>query len=126
MAMMIDINTDSLRNAVDIARRANESLTEAMNLLNQVVIHEDWGCPERDSINHNTITNREAGQKLQAHANDFYNNIAAVTDEFLAAEETINQAINTLDGPLSQFLSLVPSGAASAGVEICSFGNIVK
>ena len=108
MSYLIDINTEELRNAVNIAQRVNTHLTDAMQCLHQVVIHDDWGCPERDSINRNTIENRKAAETLQYNSEVFYKNILFASDRFIQAEKEIEEMLGMVDGPLSQFLSLVP------------------
>lgn len=108
MSYLVDINTEELRNAVNIAQRANTHLTDAMQCLNQVVIHDDWGCPERDSINRNTVENRKAAETLQYNSEMFYKNILYAADRFVQTENEIDQLIGNVDGLLSQFLSLVP------------------
>lgn len=108
MSYLIDINTEELRNAVNIAQRVNMHLTDAMQCLNQVVIHDDWGCPERDSINRNTIENRKAAETLQYNSEVYYKNILYAADRFVQVENEIEEMLGLVDGPLAQFLSLVP------------------
>ena len=67
MAFIVDIDTEELKRAAAIARRANEAITEAMNLLNRIVVHNDWECAERDAINDNTIrTKNDAPDRPQS------------------------------------------------------------
>lgn len=108
MSYLIDINTEELRNAVNIAQRVNMHLTDAMQCLNQVVVHDDWGCPERDSINRNTIENRKAAETLQYNSEVYYKNILYAADRFVQVENEIEEMLGLVDGPLAQFLSLVP------------------
>ena len=70
--MIIDLNTEQLQSAVQIARSANAALTEAASLLNSVVVHNDWQCPERSEINDNTVRNRSQSLTLQADAERRY------------------------------------------------------
>jgi len=86
-----------------------------MQCLNQVVIHDDWGCPERDSINRNTIENRKAAETMQYNSEMFYKNILYAADRFVQVENEIEQMLGMVDGPLGQFLSLVPQGADFGG-----------
>lgn len=115
MAMILDLNTDELQNAVQIARRTNEFLTEAANLLNSVVIHNDWQCPERSEINNNTSRNRSQALALQSDAENLYNNINYAAEQFLAAEREIARSFDTVDTPIASFLSQVPSAVATDG-----------
>jgi len=106
--MTIDLNTEQLQNAVQIARSANAALTEAANLLNSVVIHNDWQCPERSEINDNTARNRSQSLTLQADAERLYNNICYAADMFLGAEQEVSNSFNAVDSPIASFLAKVP------------------
>lgn len=111
--MIIDINTEQLQTAVQIARSANEALTDAATLLNSVVIHTDWQCPERSEINNNTSRNRSQALALQADAERLYSNICYAADAFLAAEQQVSSSFNTVDGPIASFLSKTPANVIS-------------
>lgn len=109
MALIIDINTDELENAVQIARQANAALTEVAELLNSIVIHNDWQCTTRDRINDNTSRNRQQSMQLQNDAEALYNSINYASQEFQAAERTIASSFDAVDGLISGFLSHTPS-----------------
>lgn len=109
----IDLNTDELENAAKIASRANESLTEAMNLLSCVVEHNDWTCAERDAINRNTVDNRVTSQALQNDAQSFYNAIFLAAENFKETEQQIQQSFSSVDSIISDFLSHVPSSSGT-------------
>lgn len=126
MSHLIDIHTEELRNAVNIAQRANTYLTDAMQCLYQVVIHDDWGCPERDSINQNTIENRKAAETLQYNSEMFYKNILYTAERFEQAEREIAEMLGYVDGPLGTFLSLVPQGTSTGSKTIGTFTEGVK
>lgn len=106
--MIIDLNTDQLQSAVQIARSANAAITDAANLLNSVVVHNDWQCPERTEINDNTTRNRGQSLTLQADAERLYNNICYAAEQFLAAEQEVSNSFNAVDSPIASFLSKVP------------------
>lgn len=114
MAVMIDLDTDELRSAVSIAAKANEQLSEAMDLLNAVAVHNDWTCPERNAINNNTIQNRTKADSLRSDAQNFYSVIKYSADRFQELESEINSSFSNVDSALGKFLSLVPSGTAGA------------
>lgn len=126
MAMIIDLNTDELQSAVQIARRTNEFLTEAANLLNSVVVHNDWQCPERYEINNNTTRNRTQALTLQADAENLYNNINYASEQFLAAEQEIYRSFDTVDGPIASFLSQTPSVVSTDGGRNASAWDLTK
>ncbi len=108
MSVIIDLNTDELESVVQIAKRANEMLSEAANLLNSVVIHNDWQCPERTEINNNTTHNRSQSLTLQADAESFYNNINYASQQFIEVENLIYRSFDKVDAPIAQFLSRTP------------------
>ena len=126
MSYLVDINTEELRNAVNIAQTANTHLTDAMQCLNQVVIHDDWGCPERDSINRNTIENRKAAETLQYNSEMLYKNILYATERFIEVENEIAEMLGMVDGPLGQFLSVIPQGAAAGEAAAGGFTSAMK
>ena len=106
---MIDLNTEQLQTAVQIARNANAAITDAASLLNSVVIHNDWQCPERSEINQNTSRNRSDALTLQTDAERFYNNICYAAEQFLAAAQEVSNSFNSVDSPIASFLSKVPN-----------------
>lgn len=112
--MLIDLNTDELQAAANAANQTNAMLVEAMNLLNQVVVHNDWGCPERYAINDNTVQNRTMVLNLQTDAQNFYYNVQQAAQLFLEAEQQINQSFTQVEGSLASFLSLVPNTPSTA------------
>lgn len=107
--MIIDLNTEQLQTAVQIARSANEAITDAASLLNSVVIHTDWQCPERSEINNNTASNRSQALTLQADAERLYSNICYAAEQFLAAEQEVSNSFDAVDTPIAGFLSKVPA-----------------
>lgn len=118
--MIIDLNTEQLQTAVQIARAANEAITDAASLLNSVVVHTDWQCPERSEINSNTANNRSQALTLQSDAERFYNNICYAAEVFLEAEQEVASSFNTVDSPIASFLSKTPANVISdlsAGAE---------
>ena len=61
----INIDTDSLKLAANTAKKANDSISQAMTLINEVTEHNDWQCARRDQINEFARNNRIAIGKLQ-------------------------------------------------------------
>lgn len=108
--MLIDMNTDELQNAVQIARQANAEISDAAGLLNSVVIHSDWQCPERSEINNNTSRNRSESLRLQTDAENLFNQISYACEQFLTAEQELSRAFAEVDGPIGAFLSRVSGG----------------
>ena len=107
MSWFIDVNTEELQSAVQIARRANETITQVAALLNSVVIHNDWQCPERSEINSNTIRNRADSLTMQTDAENLYNAILFASERFLEAESQLARSFDSVDGLIGQYLSVV-------------------
>lgn len=106
MSWYIDLNTEELQSAVQIARRANETITQVAALLNSVVIHNDWQCPERSEINSNTTRNRSSALAMQTDAENLYNAILFASQRFLEAESQLARSFDSVDGLIGQYLSL--------------------
>ncbi len=107
---MININTDELEQTVQIARRANEAITEVAQLLNSVTEHQDWECKSRNVINDNIRAFRSLSLTLQQDANSYYTAILNATNRFLETEKCMISKTNEVDDIISFFLSKVPSG----------------
>lgn len=112
--MIIDLNTQQLQTTVQMARAANEALTDAANLLNTVVVHTEWQCPERTEINDNTTRNRHQSLVLQADAEQLYRNICYAANAFEAAEREVASSFSTVDSPIASFLSKTPGTVMSS------------
>ena len=115
MAVLLDVNTDELKTAVSIARKANEQLTDAMEALNRIVIHTDWECAERDDMNENTSRNRRDIGNIQENCETLYSNICYAADCFCNLEQEVASSFGTIEGPLSSFISLIPQNSPSIG-----------
>lgn len=113
--MLIDLNTDELQQAVQIARSANEALSDAANLLNSIAIHNDWQCPERTEINGNTNRNRTQSLQIQADAESLYKNIMYAAERFQQEEQETIKSFASVDEPIARFLSQVPASGMSDG-----------
>lgn len=127
MMSMLDLDTDSLRETVTVAEQANNDITEAMNLLNQIVVHEDWVCKERDNIKNYTLTNRQKVQELQSNADSFYKAVKQSSERFDEMEQEIVQKVNQVDDLLAKIHNVVPnlgSSTADGSISIASFDSI--
>ena len=125
--MIIEVNTDELVSAVNIASQATQSLTDAMELLNSIVVHNNWFCAERHVINDNTIHNRKSIQNLQSNAMSMYQAVQFTSSRFNDLQHEIGVSFEMVDGPLGSFLSLIPSGGMlgkSSTFSSSTLGNI--
>ncbi len=118
--MILDLDTDVLRSSVSVAERANEEITNAMNLLNQIVVHDDWICPDRETLKSKTLENRALIQKLQNDSSSFYKAIHHSSARFDETEQTCIQRTNQVDSLIAQIKNVVPglTGAVSIGNDI--------
>ena len=104
----LNVDTDLLRSSVSVAERTNDLISDAATLLNQVVVHNDWVCSERNQINSYTIENRETAQKIEGYASSFYNAVKNASARFDAAEQEMRQRTNTVDEPIGRITNVVP------------------
>ena len=63
--MLLHIDTAVLRSAVSVAEQTNSSISDAASLLNQITVHEDWICKERDQIKQMTLANKQTAQDIE-------------------------------------------------------------
>lgn len=117
---ILDIDTDILRQSVATAKRTNDAITEAMNLLNQVVIHNDWKCQERVRINDHTVENRTLAQTIQGWSSNFYNAIEQTSQLFDESEQEAIRETNSLDEVIGRIAKVDVGGFT----EVTSFPDI--
>ena len=127
----INIDTDSLKLAANTAKKANDNISQAMNLISQVTEHNDWQCARRDQINEFARNNRIAIGKLQSDAESFYNAIQITTDRFFVCLQEVAKKSDKIDDLLSKISSIAPSiqpsaktGSASGAVSISSLPDM--
>lgn len=121
----LDIDTDTFRSLVTTAKQTNDAISEALSLLNQVVIHNDWQCRERDQINKNTEENRSRAQTIQEYTSRFYDAIEKASAKFDETEQNNITKMNQVDSLLGEILSVVPGISAGANAPaMVSFENL--
>lgn len=120
----LDIDTDILRSAVTTAKQTNEAITEAYNILNQVVVHNDWECIERTQLNEKTVANREEAREIQNNSSAFYSAIEKASVQFDEVEQRNISRVNRVEELLSQILSVVPGITGDGAPAITSFDSI--
>ncbi len=128
MAVILKLDTDLLRSTVSVAQQTNEAITEAANLLNQVVIHNDWECVERTQINNNTLANKQTAKDIQDKTSAFYNAISTASSRFDEAEQNTVSRGNSLDEIIGTVVNVVPGisagSAAGSSINIADFSNL--
>lgn len=80
--MLLHIDTAVLRSAVSVAEQTNSSISDAASLLNQITVHEDWICKERDQIKQMTLANKQTAQDIENRAENFYKAIQNASQKF--------------------------------------------
>lgn len=119
----LDIDTDELRSLVTTAQRANDSISEAVELLNQITVHDDWICPQRDTINNFTLANRQTATSIQDNSSAFYEAIKSVSDQFDQAEQDSISRQSAVDEWFGSIASVVGSEITPASPVISSFSD---
>lgn len=120
--MIIDLDTDLLRELMQNASNASQQINEATNLLNATTVHNDWCCKERDIINEMTQKNKLEISKLQETSSLFYNAIKKVSDDFDTSENEISKMFETLESIIGKHLN-VDSGNVNIIQPISSNDN---
>lgn len=129
---ILDINTDVLRQSVSIAKKTNEAITTATNLMREVEVHTDWTCPERYGINGLdalTNKNRKEIEVVYRWSSSFYSAIERASQSFDDCERESIKSFNTLDNLIAAIVKVVPgkfSGSSVTGVGAVLFKGISK
>jgi hypothetical protein len=105
---VLNIDTSVLRSSVKVAEQANSDLTEAARLLNMIVEHKDWICPERDKINEKIVSNKQTAQTIQENSSSFYTAITTSSQKFDDMEQDNKQRTNSVDDIISRISTVVP------------------
>lgn len=123
---VLHIDTDLLKQTALAAKRANDNISQAMSLINQVTEHNDWQCSRRNQINEYARNNRADIGKLQADAESFYNAVQTVSDRFVEREQQAANNSNPIDEIISRVMSVAPSiiSSATTGVPPAVSGSI--
>ncbi len=120
---ILQLDTDALRSAVSAAKRASDSITEAMELLNKIVVHHDWICKERETINSYTLKNREQIGTLNENASAYYNAVNNAAARFEEEEQRQIASQANVESILAQIHNVVPN-AGAGGISITNFGSV--
>lgn len=144
--MIIEMDTDILREASLSTKSANDMIDQVAALINQIVVHNDWICDERETINEYVTENQNQVRYLQSCVESLYRAVLDCLAHFEAAQEETANSFNTIDDLIAGVLSLTPgtisannqvSGSAVAGLwnaglsdntsaapNLCSFDTI--
>lgn len=112
--MIINLDTDLLKETVRICAVANEEIDTAVEELNRITIHNDWCCKERDAINDYTVSNKMKISHLQDCARSFLNVLTQVSDEFEERENTVSSMFDSVDSLIGTLLTASVGGVVSS------------
>lgn len=126
---ILDINTDELRNFVSVAKKASRDIDQATKLLQQIEVHDDWICPQRETLKQLTNHNRKTAEVIQSWSLSFYNAIESASQAFDDCENASIASFKTLDSLVSSIATVLPgtftvSGIGSSVINAIPFKNI--
>ena len=107
---MISIDTEIMRQLVSACSAANDSINEAVDVLNRVTAHNDWGCKERNSINEYTNQNKVRIRALQEKSKSFLSTLTQVSHDFENAETSISDMFSSLESLLGGVIAIPITG----------------
>lgn len=105
---MILIDTDIMRQLVRAAASANESINVAVDALNSITTHNDWGCKEKYSINEYTTNNKNKVRIIQENSRRFLSVITDVSTDFENTEENISNMFSSVESILANVIGITP------------------
>ena len=108
MNSSFNIDTDALSSTVRSAETANDNIAQALNLLNQNVIHQDWAFNGKSNLDDRTREYHDLVAELQRCSSSFYNSLNNASNEFYALEQQIKNQHNSIDELISGVLNVVP------------------
>ena len=125
---MIAIDSDVLRSLASVADSAAQEMTSAAEKLNNVTVHDDWNCAERDIINEHIISVKKKTTALQNKTQSFLELIRNTANKFDIADSNINLSFVNLQNTVSDYLSVVsttesisPNTTLSKVIQLPSF-----
>ena len=125
---MIYIDTDQLISMMGMLKTANEKINEAMEMLLQTTIHDDWGCKERDTINAYILESREKCRALKERCDNYTNAAKLASDGFVERESEISDMFSGVDDLIGHLLAAdIPggiSGGTNANISVVDLDNM--
>lgn len=123
---MIEMDAALLKQLAGEARGANEAIGEAAALLNQIELHDNWGCIERYQINDFTIHNKNKVRRLQDAGRSFYAAIDAAGGNFEELERQFPSMFHSVDGLLGTVLVIpVRTSVSAPGKTVQMVGKVI-
>ena len=125
---MIYVDTDQLITMMGMLSTANDKINEAMEMLLQTTIHDDWGCKERDTINAYVLESREKCRTLKERCDNYTNAAKQASDGFLERESEISEMLSGVDDLIGHLLAEgIPEGTigrAAANISVADLKNM--
>ncbi len=119
---MIIVDTEQIKQLASIARTSNDAINDAMNALNQVTTHNDWGCRERTQLNEYIQKNKAKMKQIQESSSNYLRVITEVANDFEKVERDIPGLFETVESIIGQIISVsTPSTVISKKA-----GEIIK
>lgn len=102
---MIVLDCDLIKQLSDAARSANDSITDATNILNQIPAHNEWGCREKNAINEFTMRNKNKIKEIQTTSSLFLSKLDEISQNFVKAEATLGSKFSSVDKIIGAVIS---------------------
>lgn len=103
---MISIDTEVIKQLAAVVKSATEELESASQLLNQITVHNDWGCKERVTINSYIMYNRKKMQELMEASRGFTTVVGSIAEDFVKTESGIAQLFGGVESILKRVISI--------------------
>lgn len=95
--MVIQIDTELMRNMAALAMRATEAIDNSATHTYKVMQHDDWNCAERDYINEFIELNRNYQKRISEKIEFFSQSVNKVAQAFADAEISIPGMFGDVD-----------------------------
>ena len=113
---ILEIDTDILRQSVTVAESANQQITDAMNMLNKISVHDDWNCPYRETLKERTLNNRAKISEIQSNSSNFYQAVKTSSERFDQAERDCISRQSIIESALETIHNIVPISSGGAPI----------
>ena len=130
MNVSFNIDTDALGSTVRSAESANENIAQALNMLNQNIIHQDWSFKEKGVLDDKTREYHDLIADLQRCSSMYYTSLNNASNEFFALEQQIKNHHNSIDDLISSVMNVVPktylglANGSNTNVSVIDYENL--
>jgi len=113
---MICLDTEAIREAATAAKSANENISQAVENLTSIAIHDDWVCSNKDKINEFILENANLIRKLQENTEAFLKALQFVSETFDETENNLIKKTAPVDDAIGAAISVSTSSAINSVV----------